>query len=158
MRILVWKNPGQATYYWLRGIINCLKNLDHIVETYSGNLDDWFKFNPDLYIGHNDQSYQQIIPSKNIRNSCKVLMGVCMSAFNDNRKKLYIETNDINAIFVNGFEKDKKHWSYWINKYPCMYHIQGGDTIVYNNLGTNNKSVRIWLERRGGGKLVTVIK
>ena len=26
------------------------------------------------------------------------------------------------------------------------------------NLGTNNKSVRIWLERRGGGKLVTVIK
>ena len=30
--------------------------------------------------------------------------------------------------------------------------------IEKNNLGTNNKNVRIWLERRGGGKLVTVIK
>ena len=30
--------------------------------------------------------------------------------------------------------------------------------IEKNNLGTNNRNVRIWLERRGGGKLVTVIK
>ena len=30
--------------------------------------------------------------------------------------------------------------------------------IEKNNLGTNNQNVRIWITRRGGGKLVTVIK
>ena len=87
MKILVWKNPGQALYYIQRSFINNLKILGHEVETYSGNIDDWYKFDPDIYIGNNDPSYKQNIPCKKKREKCKIVMGICYGAEKHFQKK-----------------------------------------------------------------------
>lgn len=133
MKIFLWKNPSQATYYWHRGIINALKVLGHEIKIYNGNIEEWFSFNPDIYIGNNDPSYKQNIPSKEKRGKCKIVMGICRGAERNSQKKQYIENSKIDVFYCNGFNKpnDVGYWNYWISRYPCMFHIQGGDSTFY---------------------------
>jgi len=134
MKIFVWKNPGQATFYYMRGFVNALEYIGCEVKTYSGIINDWYEFDPDIYIGHNDNSYHQNIPDKNKRGNCKLVLGICRgSEFKETNKK-YTEMIVPDVIFFHGFDKpnDIIYWKYWIDKYPSMYSIMGGDTLLYD--------------------------
>lgn len=158
MKILICniKYPAGATYYWHDDIINTLKRLGHTVEKYKNNLDHWFEFKPDLYIGIH--CFIEKIPDRKKREKCKILMGVNFSknVFTDEMFKKYDYIRQNYNIYKRNNEWIKQvkpdtifTWSHenltkicynkWLELYPnCIDTIQAGNPFIYNKKDKND--------------------
>ena len=138
MRVLVCHRPGGAFGYISDGWINALRDKNHVAQRWDGNVESWYAFNPDLYIGCS--GHKQPIPTD---RKCKIAIhvnplgpinieGIMESS--DNIKWVLQQKPD--AVFGYGFEADRVYWNGWKTKHNIIWvpMATGADRTLFRSV------------------------
>jgi len=142
MRILVIKPLGGAFGFVTQGFINAFNSIGCTAKYWDGDLKEFEKFNPDLYIG---ASAFRHMPTANLRKNVKIAIhvnpfGTKLSPINGNNinenedAKKWVKDQKPNCVFGYGYSDDKDtFWRDWTKIYglPFVGLPTAGDTSQY---------------------------
>ncbi len=115
MKILLTHRPGGAFGYITDGWFNAFHDMGHDVRRWDGTIEEWNKFDPDLYMGCS--GHRQPIPS-NRKTKIAIHVNpygpVNIEGINENADNInWVLQQKPDAVFGYGFDTDKIFWSYW---------------------------------------------
>lgn len=135
MRIMFCHRPGGAFGYITDGMINALRDKGHTVIRWDGDLNNWFSFNPELYVG--SSGHRQPIPKN---HSAKIALHVNpygpveIGGINENQNAInWVLQQKPNCVFGYGFEQDRLLWNYWTERHGITWVPMptAGDAVTY---------------------------
>lgn len=138
MNILLTHRVGGAWGYITDGYVNALRNRNHCVERWDGNLETWERFKPDVYIGCS--GHRQPIPPK---RNCKIAIHVNpygpvdLGNINESIDAIRWTLNQQpDAVFGYGHDEDRIMWSYWSTKHkvPWVPMPTAGDKVIFKQI------------------------
>jgi len=160
MKILICHRPGGAFAYISDGWLNALIDAGHVAKRWSGVVDEWNEFDPDLYIGCS--GHRQEIPVNR-----RALVAIHVNPYGPIDIPGIMESSDSirwvqeqkpDAVFGYGHESDRQLWSYWESKIGTKFvpMATAGDLTIYNDLNLKRDIDIVYVGGRWGYKAKTI--
>jgi hypothetical protein len=151
---------GGAWGFITDSIINALKDKGHVVERYENGVDQWHRFDPDLYIGCS--GHKQIIPSRRramLAIHVNPFGPVDLQSINESAESLeWVKDQKPDVVFGYGSQNDKIMWSYYNAKFgiPWVPMPTAGDRLIFQDLGKERNLDVVYLGGRWAYKAQTI--
>ena len=143
MKILICHRPGGAWGYITDGFVNAFRSKGHEVQRWDGNVDSWFLFEPDLYIGCS--GHKQPMPDDDSTKTA-VHVNPCgpidLGPINELSSNInWVVDKNPDVVFGYGQENDRSLWSYWPERYgiPWVPMPTAADKTLFYRSELNNK-------------------
>ncbi len=161
MNVLMCHRVGGAWGFITDGYVNALRDKGHRVARWDGQIDSWYDFNPQLYIGCSGHK-QPIPPKRNTKVAIQVnpYGPIKIDGISESEENIRWTLNqNPDAVFGYGHSDDEILWAYYEkrHKIPWVPMPNAGDKTIFKRNATNKKTYDIvYLGGRWPYKAITI--